>query len=46
MVGVDLLKMDNGRMVCSSVNVLIGGNLFLDLYMLRYLAIRRLRTAR
>ena len=47
-VGVDLLKMvDNGTVVCPSVNVLIGGNLFfLDLYMLRYLATRRLRTAR
>ena len=47
-VRVDLLKMvDNGRMVCPSVNVLIGGNLFLlDLYVLRYLATRRLRTAR
>ena len=34
-------------MVCSLVNVLIGGNLFfLDLYTLRYLATRRLRTAR
>ena len=34
-------------MVCSSVSVLIGGNLFfLDLYMLRYLATRKLRTAR
>ena len=46
-VGVDLLKVvDNSRMVCSSVNVLIGGNLFfLVFYMLRYLATRRLRTA-
>ena len=43
-----MLKMvDNSRMVCSSVNVLIGGNLFfLDLYMLRYIVTRRLRTVR